>query len=67
MARPVAGAIARFANVTRDDVREFLEAAATDPPIRPTVLSMPLGKDERRDSGTRDGRTDGSDRLDCRP
>lgn len=59
-------AIVSVANVTRADVREFLEAAAVDPPIRPTVKTMPLAEANEAIQAIARGGLTGAVVLDCR-
>ena len=58
--------IVSVANVTREDVREFLEAAAIDPPIRPTVTTMSLGQANEAIRLLARGGLTGALVLDCR-
>ena len=58
--------IVSVANVTRTDVREFLQAAAIAPPIRPKVRIMPLAKANEAIRALATGGSTGALVLDCR-
>jgi len=58
--------VVSVANVTRADVREFLEAAAVDPPIRPKVSTMPLTRANEAIQSLANGGMTGALVLDCR-